>query len=78
MKPTKKNPIAAVIQPLPGKQMPSDWQKQTQNFGGNFDRRDLENMWRNPQWSSKLNSDNVDNLTRNSRLSSYGPTASGV
>jgi hypothetical protein len=23
MKPTKKNPIAAVIQPLPGKQMPA-------------------------------------------------------
>ena len=75
MKSTKKNPIAAVVQPLQGKQMPGDWQKQTQDFGGNFDRRDLENMWKTPNWSSKLSADNV---IRASRLSSYGSTASGV
>ena len=78
MKSPKKNPIAATVQPLQGKQMEQNWQKQAQDFGGNFDRRDLENMWRNPQWSSKLSSDNVDNVIRNSRLSSYAPSASGV
>ena len=78
MRTPKKNPIAAVVQPLQGIQMPGDWQKQTQNFGGNFDRRDLENMWRTPNWNSKLSADNVDNVIRASRLSSYGPTASGI
>jgi hypothetical protein len=33
-------------------------------------------MWRTPNWSSKLNGDNVENIMRNSRLSS--PTASGI
>jgi hypothetical protein len=78
MRTPKKNPIAAVVQPLQGKQMPGDWQKQTQEFGGNFDRRDLENMWRTPNWNSKLSGDNVDNVIRTSRLSSYGSTASGI
>ena len=58
--------------------MPSDWKLQTNDFGGNFDRRDLENMWRTPNWNSKLSADNVDNIIRASRLSSYGPTASGI
>ena len=78
MRTPKKNPIAAVVQPLQGKQMPGDWQKSTQEFGGNFDRRDLENMWKTPNWNSKLSGDNVDNVIRASRLSSYGPTASGI
>ena len=78
MKTPKKNPIAISVLPLAGWQMPPEWKKSTQNFGGNFDRRDLEKLWLNPQWSSKLNSDNINNLTRNSRLSSYAPTASGV
>ena len=74
----RKNPIAAVVQPLAGRQLPSDWKLQTNDFGGNFDRRDLENMWRTPNWNSKLSADNVDNIIRASRLSSYGPTASGI
>jgi hypothetical protein len=78
MKTPRKNPINAVVQPLPGRQLPSDWKLQTNDFGGNFDRRDLENMWRTPNWNSKLSADNVDNIIRASRLSSYGPTASGV
>ncbi|MCP9795939.1 hypothetical protein [Synechococcus lacustris] len=76
MKSPKKNPIAAVVLPLQGRQMEPDWQQKTKDFGGNFDRRDLENMWRNPQWSSKLSADNVDNIIRNGRLSST--TASGI
>ena len=74
----RKNPIAAVVLPLQGRQMPSDWKLQTNDFGGNFDRRDLENMWRTPNWNSKPSADNVDNIIRASRLSSYGPTASGI
>ena len=73
-KPT--NPIAIRVQPMAGRQMPSDWNQKTNDFGGTFDRRDLENLWRTPNWSSKLNGDNIENLVRNSRLSST--TASGI
>ena len=76
MKNRKQNPIAIRVQPMAGRQMPSDWNQKTNDFGGTFDRRDLENLWRTPNWSSKLNGDNVENLIRNSRLSS--PTASGI
>ena len=78
MKTPEKNPIAAVVQPLQGKQMNPDWQRQTQDFGGNYDRRDLSMMWKNPQWSSKLSADNVENLMQECRLSSYTSSASGV
>ena len=61
---------------MAGRQMAPDWKQKTNEFGGTFDRRDLENLWRNPNWSSKLNGDNIENLVRNSRLSS--PTASGI
>jgi hypothetical protein len=75
MKTPKKNPIAAVVQPLQGKQMPADWKIETNDFGGTFDRRDLENMWRNPQWNSKFSAENVGNVVRGARLST---SASGV
>jgi hypothetical protein len=43
------------------------------DFGGNFDRRDLSTMWMNSAIGhSKLSADNVDNIIRASRLSSYG------
>lgn len=67
MKP-QKNPLISV-QPLPGQQLPAGWQKAATEAGGTFDRRDLSQLWRTPQWSSKLNGDNVDNLMRNARLS---------
>ena len=66
----KKNPIAAVVQPLPGRQLPSDWKLQTNDFGGNFDRRDLSAMWMNPQWSSKFNDGN-ESLTKDARLKPF-------
>ena len=72
----KVNPIAAMVQPLAGKQLSPDWKKTTDEFGGTFDRRDLSSMWMNPNWSAKLNGDNVENILRNSRLSST--TASGI
>ena len=74
MKP-QKNPLISV-QPLGGLQLPAGWQKAATEAGGTFDRRDLSQLWKTPQWSSKLNSDNVDNLMRNARLSSIA--ASGI
>jgi hypothetical protein len=70
MKNNRKNPIAAVVQPLQGRQMMPDWQQQTKDFGGNFDRRDLSAMWRSPQWSSKFNN-NVESLTKDARLEPF-------
>ena len=76
MKTPRKNPIAATVLPLQGRQMAPDWQQQTKDFGGNFDRRDLSAMWMNPKWSSKFN-DGIENLTRDARLTPF-PTASGI
>ena len=70
MKPPKKNPIAAVVQPLPGRQMPKNWEQQTNDYGGNFDRRNLSEMWRSPEWSSKFNND-VESLTKDARLKPF-------
>ena len=72
----KKPTIAALVQPLSGQPLPAGWQKAATEAGGTFDRRDLSQLWKSPQWSSKLNSDNVDNLMRNARLSST--MASGI
>jgi hypothetical protein len=70
MKNNRKNPIAATVLPLQGKQMEPNWQKQTQDFGGNFDRRNLSELWRSPEWSSKFNN-NVESLTRDARLKPF-------
>ena len=66
-----KPPIHKHITPqaLPGQQLPAGWQRTAAEAGGTFDRRDLSQLWKSPIWSSKLNSDNVDNLMRNARLS---------
>jgi len=73
-----KPPVHKHITPqaLPGQQLPPGWQKTATEIGGTFDRRDLSQLWKTPQWSSKLNSDNIDNLMRNARLSSIA--ASGI
>ena len=72
----KKSTIAALVQPLAGQQLPADWQRTATEVGGRFDRRDLSQLWKTPQWSSKLNGDNIDNVMRNARLSSVA--ASGI
>lgn len=65
----KQNPIAAQVQPLQGQPLPADWARQAaQNQGGAFDRRDLENMWKQPNWTAKINSENV---VRDARLSRH-------
>lgn len=65
-----KNPIAITTQPLAGKQLPKDWQRQAQATNADYDQRRLEDMWKTPNWSGKLSADSVENLTRASRLSS--------
>jgi hypothetical protein len=66
----KKNPIAITTQPLAGKQLPKDWQRQAQATSSTFDQRDLSEMWKSPTWSGKLSADSLENITRSSRLSS--------
>ena len=66
----KRNPIAITPLPLAGCQLDPNWKKSTDQYGGNFDRRDLSSLWMNPQWASKLNSGNVENLMRDARLTS--------
>jgi hypothetical protein len=65
----KSNPIAAMVQPLQGEALPSDWSKQAIDHGGTFDRRDLSQMWREPQWSAKTNSATAENIIQSARLS---------
>lgn len=62
-----KNPVAARVETMGGRRLPADWAK-GQNPDTVYDQRDLENMWKSPQWSAKINSDNV---VRNSRLSAW-------
>ena len=50
---TNENPIAAQVQVMQGQKLPAEWRKNTENAGGNYDRRDLENMWRQPKWAGK-------------------------
>jgi len=63
----KKNPIAISVQALAGTQLPANWKPS--KIGGAYDQRRMEDLWKSPQWSSKLNADNVDNIMRSSRLS---------
>lgn len=37
-----------------------------------MDMRPLEELWKTPVWSAKLNGDNVDNVMRTSRLVASG------
>lgn len=63
------NPIAARVEALPGRRLESKWQQNLENVGGAYDRRELENMWRTPNWASKITAENV---IQNARLGVYG------
>jgi hypothetical protein len=65
------NPIAARVEAMAGRKLQPDWQQNLETTGGTFDRRKLEDMWKNPQWSSKINSENV---IRDARLSTWKET----
>jgi hypothetical protein len=64
------NPIAIRVLPMAGRPLPADFHRAPAPAAGNFDQRDLSSLWKNPQWTSKLNGDNVANVVRSSRLSS--------
>jgi hypothetical protein len=67
MKPLQNRNI--IPNALPGRRLESGWDKNIGQIGGTFDRRKMEDLWKNPQWSSKFNSDNV---IRNARLGVFG------
>ena len=54
---------------LPGRRLESGWDKNLGQVGGTFDRRKMEDLWKNPQWSLKLK---VENIIQNARLGVYG------
>jgi hypothetical protein len=66
----KKNPVAISVLPLAGQQLPPNFSKAPVPTTTTFDKRDLSQLWKDPQWTSKLNGDNVSNIVRSSRLSS--------
>jgi len=63
------NPIAAMVQPLAGRKLQPDWQQNLENTGGTYDRRLLEDMWRQPNWSAKTNAATTENIIQAARLS---------
>jgi hypothetical protein len=65
----KTNPIAARVEALPGRRLEAGWQQNLENVGGAFDRRPMEELWKSPNWSSKLTAENV---IQNARLGVYG------
>jgi hypothetical protein len=67
-KPT--NPIAITAQPLAGRQLPSGFSKAPVPTTTTFDQRDLSSLWKDPQWTSKISADTVQNAVRGARLSS--------
>ena len=64
----KLNPIAARVEALPGRRLEAGWDKNLET-GGTFDRRPMEELWKSPNWSSKLTAENV---IQNARLGVYG------
>jgi hypothetical protein len=69
------NPVAAMVAPPIGQPLPKDFYRTPLSESTTYDKRPLSEMWKNPQWASKLNADNVQNVIRGARLSS---TPSGV
>jgi hypothetical protein len=74
------NSIAAMVQPIAGRHLEADWQQNIRRssmanghaVGGTYDKRDLESLWKMPNWSAKISADNVDNVMRAARLGVYG------
>lgn len=72
-----KNPLHTQTLPLQGRQLPPGWEREAELNRRLFDeelRQKIENQWRNPVWSNKLNNGGaVHNLTRAAMLSSKKP-----
>jgi hypothetical protein len=50
----KRNPIAITPLPLAGRQLDPNWKKSTNDLAETLIAVILENMWKNPQWSVKI------------------------
>jgi len=53
---------------LPGRRLEAGWDRELGQIGGTYDKRKLEDMWKNPQWSGKSGS---DNLIQDARLTTW-------
>ncbi len=58
----KPNPIAAVVQPLQGRRLPSGWKPEITTR--TYDQRQLEELWKNPQWSARKQAENIQQSAR--------------
>lgn len=56
---------------LAGRRLENGWDQNLGQIGGTYDKRKMEDLWKNPQWSSKINAENV---IRDARLSSWKET----
>jgi hypothetical protein len=63
------NPVAARVEAMPGRRLESQWQKNLETVGGNYDRRNWDEVFNAPQWSAKTNSATTENIIQGARLS---------
>ncbi len=61
----KPNPLHITSQPLAGQQLPDNWKNATADHGGNFDRRNLSEMWKQEPTHKQIQ---IDSPIRNARL----------
>jgi hypothetical protein len=61
----RKPTIAARVLPIPGRQLPGEWRAETAHYGGTYDRRNLEELWKQPKWQGA----SQENITQDARLS---------
>lgn len=58
------NPLGT-IHNATGQRLPDDFSQKTINYGGTFDRRKLEDMWKTPNFTGK----SFDNIVQRALLS---------
>ena len=66
----RTNPIAAQVAPLQGQPLPKDFYRTPLSNSTTYDKRDLSQLWKDPQWTSKISAESVQNTIRGARLSS--------
>ena len=54
---------------LAGRRLKNGWDHNLGQLSGTFDKRKLEDLWLAPQWSAKVNSDNI---VQSARLGIFG------
>ena len=64
----KTNPKHITPQPLPGQRLPDDWRNATSGYGGNYDRRNFSEMWKQEPTHKQIQ---IDSPTRNARLTPF-------